>query len=104
MPASASKPSSSPHIKLKLYITESAKHGKYGSLNDVLVNETSFVFSIEDEDEDNKGRQNISALKDASRWAFCSTHLSSDSVISLCGRPSSLYVSPIYIAQRVLRI
>src|SRR5690349_10960647 len=84
-PASASKPSSSPHIKPKLYVTENAKHGKYGSLNDVLINETSFVFSIEDEDEDDKGQQNRSILKDASAWAFSSTHLSCDSRISHYG-------------------
>lgn len=104
MPVSASKTSSSLHIKLRLYITESAKQGKYGSLNDVFVNESDFVFNIEDEDDDNKGRQNESILKNASTGTFSSSHLSSDSVISHYVSPFSLFVSPIYIAQRVLRI
>ena len=103
--AFACQPASSHHIKPKLYVTENAKCGRYGTLQDVFLSDNDFVFSIEDEDDDYEGRRHESAVNHGAIWSGSYNYLDNiSSAASYQIDPTSFYTSQIYLAQGVLRI
>lgn len=102
--AFACQPSSSHHIKPKLYVTENAKCGRYGSLQDVFLSDNDFVFSIEDEDDEHERRHESKVDHGSICYSFSNYLDNISSGTSYQIAPAIFYISQIYIAQRVLRI
>ena len=103
--ASACKHSSG-HSKIKLYITESSKHGKYGSVDDVLTTENEFALNIENEEDEHESKKYESFVRNSlSNFRFLLLIRFENCNTSFCciDNPPFFHNS-IYIAQRVLRI